>query len=166
MLGFLLAWVYVGLVHVVSLCEFICASALLGLENNVFWESSITSYHLPPRPLSLEGRYNGDGPFRAECSGPSLSTCDGLWVSVFITVYWKKKLLWQGLSNTVIRSSDRNSGLDSSVFATEFYCIFQAGLELTGPPSSVIPLLLPQACNHHAIKGTSSDMCDNISHDI
>lgn len=66
----------------------------------------------------------------------------------------------------MIQSSGWNSGLGSSAFETEFYHIFQAGLELKDPLSSIIQLLLPQACNYHAIKGTSLDMYDNISHDI
>lgn len=90
-----------------SLCEFICAWVLLGLEDAVSLESAITISHSLPTsgvdPQTLGGGLCWRVPLRSECSKVSSSVhIAQLWVSVLGPVYRKKKLLWWGLSDTLI----------------------------------------------------------------
>jgi hypothetical protein len=101
------AQTYTGAVHPALFSEFIWVPVLLCLEGFVPLVSSVPSgcFSLSastgfPEPWG-EG-INEDIPFGTECSRGSCSLhIVPLWISVFIPVYARAKLLWQWLSKTL-----------------------------------------------------------------
>ena len=86
----LLAQTCAGPVHAAKVCESICGSALLCLEGLISLLSSFYSgtYHLcassPAEfPDPRGGEFDGDIPFRIECSKVSHSAHCQLWVSMY-----------------------------------------------------------------------------------
>lgn len=97
-----LAWTCADLVHIVSLCEFICVSAMFVGKPLFTWSHQIplrlaSFYHFFCTVPWISGEGKEDIPFRAEYSKISHSLCVAqLWFSVSITICYKKKLSWHG----------------------------------------------------------------------
>lgn len=105
-LGVCLVWSCAGHMHavIVSVCEFLDASALLCLETS--WSPYSLSVPLSHRSLSLEER-DIHIPLRAEYSEVSSSLhVVQLQVSVLITFQYTRQLLCWRVSDTVMDSSD------------------------------------------------------------
>lgn len=94
-LGLHLTWTCVGLVHAASLWVHTCA-VVLCLEDSVPLVSSVPSGSYALSVFSL-----ADIPFRTECSKSLTLQIVQVWVSALFPIYWRKKLLWWQLSETL-----------------------------------------------------------------
>lgn len=100
-----------------SLCKFICVPILLCLDSLESLESSILSglYFLSSSssigfPEPWGERFDGDSPFRDQCSKVSHAlhnVC--LWVSVFVAICSRRKHLWWWMSKELIYEYNRMS---------------------------------------------------------
>lgn len=88
-----------------SFCDFVCVWVLLCLENIVPLDLSTApdSYSLLHRSMCLEGRDVVQTSRLGLSIAKSLTLCIiWYWVTGLIIIYCKKKLLWWGLSNTLV----------------------------------------------------------------